>query len=157
MSVATPFSREEIARHSFLPSNSYKISVCLPLFCPSVALYRVNYDVENWKLLLKSFRTLPEVAKVQLLSDSFAIANAGLLDMRIMWSILQKLEVESGEMLWTHAILTLDTVKDYFWDSNVFKVTLSRGRVDSSRSHVGSLSNNVIARDSVRRFAKSPA
>lgn len=92
--------------------------------CPPVGFYRVNYDADNWKLLLKSFRALPEVAKVQLLADSFAIANAGLLDMRITWSIVEKLEAESGETLWTHAMLTLATVYDYFWDSSVFKVTL---------------------------------
>ncbi|XP_019697448.1 thyrotropin-releasing hormone-degrading ectoenzyme-like [Harpegnathos saltator] len=90
------------------------------------ALYRVNYDVENWKLLLRSFRALPEVAKVQLLADSFALANAGLLDMRITWSILEKLRTETGEMLWMHAILTLTTVKDYFWDSNVFEFAMCK-------------------------------
>lgn len=86
------------------------------------ALYRVNYDAENWKLLTRSFGTLPEVAKVQLLTDSFAMVDAGLLDKIIMWRILEKLEAETGEMLWTLAIPLLTTIHDRLWKSSAFEV-----------------------------------
>lgn len=89
------------------------------------ALYHVNYDIENWKLLTRSFHTLPEVVKAQVLTDSSAIANAGLLDKKIMWNILEKLEVESGEMLWTFAMPLLSTIQDRLWNSSTFNVILA--------------------------------
>lgn len=85
-------------------------------------MYRVNYDIENWKLLTKSFRALPQVAKVQVLTDSSAMVNAGLLDERIMWSILEKLEAERGEMLWTPAMSLLTIIQSHLWDSSTFEV-----------------------------------
>ncbi|XP_072760403.1 aminopeptidase N-like isoform X2 [Anoplolepis gracilipes] len=90
------------------------------------ALYRVNYDIENWKLLTKSFRALPKVAKVQVLTDSSAMINAGLLDKRIMWSILEKLKTESGEMLWTPAIPLLTIIQNRLWDSSVFEFVMCK-------------------------------
>lgn len=85
-------------------------------------MYRVNYDVENWELLTKSFRALPEVTKAQVLTDSFAMANAELLDKRIMWNIFEKVGTESGEILWTHAFHLLATIQNRLWDSGLFKV-----------------------------------
>lgn len=82
----------------------------------------MNYDIENWVLLTKSYQTLPEVTKAQLLTDSFAMVNAGLLDARIAWNILEKLQVESGKMLWTSAIPLMTAIRDHLWDSDVFKV-----------------------------------
>ncbi|XP_050463776.1 thyrotropin-releasing hormone-degrading ectoenzyme-like isoform X2 [Cataglyphis hispanica] len=90
------------------------------------ALYHVNYDIENWKLLTKSFRALPKVAKVQVLTDSSAMVNGGLLDKRIMWSILEKLETESGEMLWTPAIPLLTIIQSRLWDSSVFEFVMCK-------------------------------
>ncbi|GAB1859250.1 Aminopeptidase [Camponotus japonicus] len=90
------------------------------------ALYRVNYDIENWKLLTKSFRALPKVAKVQVLTDSSAMVNAGLLNKRIMWSILEKLETESGEMLWTPAMPLLTTIQSRLWDSSIFEFVMCK-------------------------------
>lgn len=87
-------------------------------------MYRVNYDIENWKLLTKSFRNLPEVTKAQLLSDSSAMTDAGLLDKRIMWDIVGKLETESGEIVWKSAMYSLINVKDCFEDSEVFEVNI---------------------------------
>lgn len=91
-------------------------------FFSCVAMYLVNYDVENWRLLIKSFRALPEVTKTQLLFDSYQIHDARLLEGRILWSIFEKLEAESGEMLWTDAIVILTTIRDRFWDSDILKV-----------------------------------
>ncbi|XP_020279777.1 thyrotropin-releasing hormone-degrading ectoenzyme-like isoform X2 [Pseudomyrmex gracilis] len=90
------------------------------------ALYRVNYDAENWKLLTRSFETLPEVAKVQLLTDSSAMVDAGLLDKIIMWRILEKLEAETGEMLWTLAIPLLTTIHDRLWKSSAFEFVMCK-------------------------------
>ena len=86
------------------------------------ALYRVNYDINNWKLLTKSFQALPEITKVQVLTDSSAMTNAGLLDKIIMWNILEKMEKESGIILWTPALRLLTTIQNRLWDSNLFKV-----------------------------------
>ncbi|XP_028049052.1 thyrotropin-releasing hormone-degrading ectoenzyme isoform X2 [Monomorium pharaonis] len=90
------------------------------------ALYRVNYDVENWKLLTKSFRALPQATKAQVLTDSFAMANAEQLDKRIMWNIFEKMETENGEMLWKLALRLLNTIQDQFWDSSLFKFVMCK-------------------------------
>ncbi|XP_011881997.1 PREDICTED: thyrotropin-releasing hormone-degrading ectoenzyme-like [Vollenhovia emeryi] len=88
------------------------------------ALYRVNYDVENWQLLAKSFQALPEVTKAQVLVDSFAMVTAELLDKKIMWNILEKVASESGEILWTPALRLLTTVQDRLWDSDLFEFVM---------------------------------
>ncbi|XP_012061187.1 PREDICTED: thyrotropin-releasing hormone-degrading ectoenzyme-like [Atta cephalotes] len=90
------------------------------------ALYRVNYDINNWKLLTKSFQALPEITKVQVLTDSSAMTNAGLLDKRIMWNILEKMEKESGIILWTPALRLLTTIQNRLWDSNLFKFVICK-------------------------------
>lgn len=104
------------------PLILYLLSLCY------LALYRINYDEENWKLLTKSFRTLPEITRVQVLTDSFAMANAGLLGKRIMWNILEKVEAESGEILWTPTLHLLTTIQRRFWDSDLFKVTFGAAK-----------------------------
>ncbi|KYM99046.1 Thyrotropin-releasing hormone-degrading ectoenzyme [Cyphomyrmex costatus] len=90
------------------------------------ALYRVNYDVENWKLLTKSFQILPEITKVQVLTDLSAMTNAGLLDKKIMWNIFEKMEAESGTILWTSALRLLTTIQNRLWDSNLFKFVMCK-------------------------------
>jgi len=72
--------------------------------------------------LTKSFQALPEITKVQVLTDSSAMTNAGLLDKKIMWNILEKMEKESGIILWTSALRLLTTIQNRLWDSNLFKV-----------------------------------
>ncbi|XP_018367956.1 PREDICTED: thyrotropin-releasing hormone-degrading ectoenzyme-like isoform X1 [Trachymyrmex cornetzi] len=89
-------------------------------------LYRVNYDIENWNLLTKSFQALPEVTKVQVLTDSSAMTNAGLLDKRIMWNILEKMEKESGIILWTPALRLLTTIQNRLWNSDLFKFVMCK-------------------------------
>lgn len=57
-----------------------------------------------------------------MLTDSAAMTNAGLLDKRIMWNILEKMETESGTILWTPALRLLTIIQNRLWDSNSFKV-----------------------------------
>ncbi|XP_025986854.2 thyrotropin-releasing hormone-degrading ectoenzyme isoform X2 [Solenopsis invicta] len=90
------------------------------------ALYRVNYDIENWKLLTKSFRALPEVTKAQVLTDSFAMANAEQLDKRIIWNFLEKMETESGETLWKLTLQVMTTIYDQFRDSSLLKFVICK-------------------------------
>ena len=40
--------------------------------------YRVNYDQPSWKNLISKFPTLPEIARAQLIDDSFNLARADL-------------------------------------------------------------------------------
>ncbi|KAG7187572.1 hypothetical protein KM043_016642 [Ampulex compressa] len=89
-------------------------------------LYRVNYDIENWGLLTKSFKGLPQVTKAQLLADAFAAANAGLLNHTVPWDILQNLETETGELLWTAALSAFKFVKYRLADSPAFKFVMCK-------------------------------
>ncbi|GLV42080.1 Suppressor of ER stress-induced death [Carabus blaptoides fortunei] len=50
--------------------------------------YRVNYDMENWKMLGINMHQFPHVVRAQLIDDSMNLARAGLLDYEIPFSIV---------------------------------------------------------------------
>ncbi|XP_066603306.1 aminopeptidase N-like isoform X2 [Prorops nasuta] len=101
--------------------------------------YRINYDEENWKLLTNSFNELPTITKSQLLSDSFAMANVGLLNQSLAWSILSKLRNESKKVVWLGAFESLTDIKNRMWDSNGFKYTMCKLLEDVYSLHARAL------------------
>ncbi|XP_050674889.1 aminopeptidase N-like isoform X2 [Leptidea sinapis] len=64
-----------------------------------IAPYRVNYDERNWKLLTAGLRrdsgTVPVLARVQLLSDAFALAWTNRLDYSTALELATYLQNES--------------------------------------------------------------
>lgn len=49
--------------------------------------YRVNYDVENWKMLIKNLLRFPHVIQAQLIDDAMKLARANQLDYEIPFSL----------------------------------------------------------------------
>ncbi|XP_047356271.1 thyrotropin-releasing hormone-degrading ectoenzyme-like isoform X1 [Vespa velutina] len=84
-------------------------------------LYRVNYDVENWRLLTNRFDILPETTKLQILNDAFAMFNAGLLDQAFLWKILLKFNVDTEETVWLSVKDAFKYIEYRLWDSQVFE------------------------------------
>nr|XP_050853793.1 thyrotropin-releasing hormone-degrading ectoenzyme-like [Vespula vulgaris] len=84
-------------------------------------LYRVNYDVENWRLLTNRFDILPERTKLQILNDAFAMFNAGLLDQAFLWKILLKFNIDTEETVWLSVKTALEYIEYRLWDSHVFE------------------------------------
>ncbi|CAO1436554.1 unnamed protein product [Diamesa hyperborea] len=64
--------------------------------------YRVNYDTVSWTNLMKNFIKLPEIARAQLIDDSFQLARAGLVgyDIPITFSIVIATQTPLDYLSW---------------------------------------------------------
>ncbi|KAM7537910.1 hypothetical protein Aperf_G00000062915 [Anoplocephala perfoliata] len=60
--------------------------------------YRVNYDMENWQLLIKALRAnhqeIPRLMRAQIIDDSFHIANQGSLPFDVFLNLTRYLRSE---------------------------------------------------------------
>ncbi|KAI4475069.1 hypothetical protein M0802_015303 [Mischocyttarus mexicanus] len=84
-------------------------------------LYRVNYDIENWKLLSNRFDLLPETTKLQIMTDAFAMFNRGLLDLTFIWKFLSKLNVDTEKNVWLSVEADIEYIEYRLSNSNIFK------------------------------------
>ncbi|KAK4881205.1 hypothetical protein RN001_004524 [Aquatica leii] len=82
------------------------------------ALYRINYDELNWRLLINAlqnnFYNIPVLNRVQLIDDSAALAWTGKLKYDIHFNILSYLVKESDFLPWRAAISNFDTFEKLF-------------------------------------------
>ncbi|XP_065352030.1 aminopeptidase Ey-like [Cloeon dipterum] len=80
----------------------------------ATALYRINYDSENWNLLSTALRTeknhggIPTLNRVQIIDDAFNLAKAGLLEYNLALNILRYLRHERVYLPWRAAFLNLE-------------------------------------------------
>ncbi|XP_026478385.1 aminopeptidase N-like isoform X2 [Ctenocephalides felis] len=65
--------------------------------------YRVNYDNENWNLLIEAYYELPDLTRAQLLDDSFALARAHLLEYEIPLIFASRLSHDMSPVAWQSA------------------------------------------------------
>lgn len=69
--------------------------------------YRVNYDIDNWKELIKQLKDDPTVIhainRAQLIDDAFNLAIAGHLDYAIPLGLSEYLEKENSVTPWYSA------------------------------------------------------
>lgn len=72
--------------------------------------YRVNYDSENWNLLLKAYEKLPRLSKMQLINDGFNLAIAGHLSYDVPLSIVEKSRDENDILLWNVTTTELQNI-----------------------------------------------
>ncbi|XP_055611890.1 uncharacterized protein LOC129758416 [Uranotaenia lowii] len=83
--------------------------------------YRVNYDLQNWKLIINALLDNPEAIHVQnraqLINDAFNLARADRLDMALALELLTYLKKENTYPPWAAA----STVLTYF--NNKFRGT----------------------------------
>ncbi|CAB3384998.1 Hypothetical predicted protein [Cloeon dipterum] len=80
----------------------------------ATALYRINYDAENWDLLSTALRTeknhgeIPTLNRVQIIDDAFNLARAGLLEYSLALNILRYLHHEREYLPWKAAFANLE-------------------------------------------------
>ncbi|XP_077300042.1 aminopeptidase N-like [Arctopsyche grandis] len=78
----------------------------------NTGFYRVNYDTNNWILLIEYFNSFPNDAKYQLIKDSFYLARSGNLPYEYALSLGGQLTKEVEYMPWQAATQVLLYLKD---------------------------------------------
>eukprot|EP01130_Rhizamoeba_saxonica_P008188 TRINITY_DN3310_c0_g2_i1.p1 TRINITY_DN3310_c0_g2~~TRINITY_DN3310_c0_g2_i1.p1 ORF type:complete len:549 (+),score=140.80 TRINITY_DN3310_c0_g2_i1:26-1648(+) len=78
------------------------------------AMYRVNYDEDNWNMILDNFDTgvLSSLDRAGIINDVLAIARTGEVSYDIAFKFLKKLESETEHIVWDSALNELYTL---FW------------------------------------------
>ncbi|CAB3384996.1 Hypothetical predicted protein [Cloeon dipterum] len=80
----------------------------------ATALYRINYDAENWELLSTALRNeknhggIPTLNRVQIIDDAFSLAKAGLLEYNLALNLLRYLRHEREYFPWKAAFANLE-------------------------------------------------
>jgi aminopeptidase N len=75
----------------------------------SIGFYRVNYDENNWNLLInylesEDYEKIPPVNRAQLLDDALNLARAGVLNYSTALNLTQYLEKEVDYIPWYSAL-----------------------------------------------------
>ncbi|XP_061617702.1 thyrotropin-releasing hormone-degrading ectoenzyme-like isoform X3 [Phyllopteryx taeniolatus] len=89
--------------------------------------FRVNYDLQNWKLLIQQLRTNPQVISVGnragLIDDAFNLARAGYLPQGVPLQLIGYLAEEAAFLPWhaaSRALYQLDKLLDRTDDYALF-------------------------------------
>ncbi|XP_057665705.1 aminopeptidase N-like [Diorhabda carinulata] len=78
--------------------------------------YRVNYDTHNWKLLIYQLRTgriqIPVTTRGQLIDDSFALAESGIINYTIAFDLVKYLYItEPNYIPWYSALRNMEELR----------------------------------------------
>lgn len=79
-------------------------------------LFRVNYDVENWRLLEScltdenSFSTIDPLNRVQIIADVLGLSWTGKLEYSIAFDIIHYLQHEPEYLPWSTAFSSLKDI-----------------------------------------------
>ncbi|KAK7083493.1 hypothetical protein SK128_002213 [Halocaridina rubra] len=80
--------------------------------------YRVNYDINNWKLIIDQLKTNHEVINImnraQIIDDALDLARAGQLSYNIALSVNSYLNRETEYVPWVAALNNLDYIENMF-------------------------------------------
>lgn len=89
-----------------------------------VGYYRVNYPTQMWEALSTSLQKSPEMFsagdRAHLLSDAFALADAGQLDYSIPLNLTKYLSHELEYVPWTVAISRLIAIRNLLYNTEKF-------------------------------------
>lgn len=97
-----------------------------------LGIYKINYDEENWKLIVKTLQSndytkIPTLNRVQLISDSADLAFIGNLKYDIFFDLVNYLKADDEYLPWKAALgktsgLTTHLKKSKIYD--LYKVSL---------------------------------
>lgn len=95
-------------------------------------MYKVNYDEENWELIINtlassSFNTIPAINRVLLIENSMDLANTGYISYDIPFDLLSYLKHEDEYLPWKTALAKLNYISNVLERSSVygaFKVSI---------------------------------
>ncbi|XP_061839538.1 thyrotropin-releasing hormone-degrading ectoenzyme-like [Nerophis lumbriciformis] len=109
--------------------------------------FRVNYDLQNWKLLIQQLHTKPQLISVGnragLIDDAFNLARAGYLPQGIPLQLIGYLPEETSFLPWhaaSRALYQLDKLLDRTDDYSLFSDYVLK-QVASRYHHMGWPSN----------------
>lgn len=90
-----------------------------------LGIYKVNYDEENWNLLIKYLQTdeyfnIPTLNRVQLISDAADLAFIGNLKYDIFFELLKYLKVEGEYLPWKAALAKTSGITTYLKKSSIY-------------------------------------
>lgn len=98
------------------------------------AFYRVNYDVDNWRAIIKALKdnlqAFSEKTRAQLIDDALHLAHGGFLSYSIAFDLLMALEDETAFLPWSAVTRNLLLLRDYLQDSSAhddFQVSFFSG------------------------------
>lgn len=118
---------------NFIQSKTETLSIdtsdLLPIKfnCDSQGFYVINYHLDDWKRWTELFRTEQELEKkfqltqqdyVQLLYDSYRLANADLLTFEIVFELLRSLSKIEMPVIWQAVYNILDDLWTMFAETN---------------------------------------
>lgn len=86
--------------------------------------YRVNYDINNWNLLIKQLQTdhnkIDCINRAQLIDDSFNLGRSNLIDQTIFLKITSYLVNESDPLAFQTAFIGLNYIADMLSFNKVY-------------------------------------
>ncbi|XP_042234819.1 aminopeptidase N-like [Homarus americanus] len=86
--------------------------------------YRVNYDEDNWNLLIQQLKTnhkaIHVINRAQIIDDAMDLARAGQLSYNIALSVYAYLGKEEAYVPWKSALANLEYVKHMFSSSGTY-------------------------------------
>ncbi|XP_055548788.1 aminopeptidase N-like [Wyeomyia smithii] len=102
-----------------------------------VGFYRVNYDDENWKLIIEALKndytSIHYLNRAQLIDDAYWLARSGRLDIEILMDLLTYLEHEDAFAPWVAA-------------SNVFTYLNTKFRATAAENDLLVMIKHLIAK-----------
>jgi hypothetical protein len=83
--------------------------------------FRVNYDAENWKLLIDQLlsdnKKIHVVNRAVLIDDAFNLGKAELIDQLLYFNLTSYLQSEDSDLPFVPAFYSLNAVADLLVDS----------------------------------------
>ncbi|XP_067653450.1 uncharacterized protein [Haliotis asinina] len=123
--------------------------------------YRVNYDMDNWKNIIKQLKenhdAIIPINRAQIINDAADLARSGLLDQRVALGTLEYLGSEVDYYPWTIALTKLDYIDLMLRDTDIYGAFQGFLRTSSSTafkhygfehsgaSHIESYARRIIA------------
>ncbi|KAL7036535.1 hypothetical protein ACKWTF_008841 [Chironomus riparius] len=106
-----------------IPINNFDLSYWYVFNKQQLGYYRVNYDDANWKslsLALNSdeYSKIHIMNRVQLIDDSFALAQGGYIDFTLAYDILKYLDREDDFFPWYTCYRYLNTLFTVYGNKN---------------------------------------
>lgn len=89
-----------------------------------VGYYRVNYDQNNWKLLIdqlqQDHKQISTINRAQILDDLFELARSGVIDYRFAMEATKYLRVERDYLPWDTVLMSFSYIDDMLQRSPIY-------------------------------------
>lgn len=89
-----------------------------------VGYYRVNYDIRNWKLLIKQLnvdhKLISTTNRAQILDDIFELARSGAIDYRFAMEATKYLRGERDYLPWETVLMSFSYIDDMLQRTSIY-------------------------------------